>query len=73
MDGIVQYSEATQKYQNLVFKTDYALMQVKVLQNAPRELPIIQLRHEISNILTSVDYNEPLQPPLSLETPNGVQ
>ena len=25
------------------------------------------------DILTSVDSDEPLQPPLSLETPNGVQ
>ena len=32
--------------------------------------------HEISNkfvILASVDSDEPLQPPLSLETPSGVQ
>ena len=29
--------------QNLVFKTDYCLMQVKVLQNAPREHSAILL------------------------------
>ena len=35
---------------------------------------IIEPRHEISNNLTFdiVDTDEPLQPPLSLETPNGV-
>ena len=34
---------------------------------------VIELRHDISNILTSVDSGEHLQPPFSLEAPNGVQ